>query len=122
MLGLAVTLWTGGFDILYATQDVEIDRRDGLFSVPARLGVRRALWIARAAHLLSVACLVGVGVLSPQLDLIWFVAVGVVACVLLIEHRLVRPDDLSKLNLAFFTLNGVVSLTLGLLGMVDVLW
>jgi 4-hydroxybenzoate polyprenyltransferase len=122
VLGLAVTLWTGGFDVLYATQDVEIDRRDGLFSLPARLGVARALWLARAAHVLSVACLAGLGVLSPQLGLIWFVAVGLVACVLLIEHRLVRPDDLSKLNFAFFTLNGMVSLTLGLLGILDVIW
>jgi 4-hydroxybenzoate polyprenyltransferase len=121
LLSAAVLCWTAGFDILYATADVDSDRSTGVRSVPASLGISRSLLISRACHLASVGLLVAVGVVSPPLASLWFAAVGIVALVLIVEHLLVRPDDLSKLNLAFFTLNGVVSLTLGTLGTLDVL-
>lgn len=122
LMAAAVTCWTAGFDILYATADVESDRATGTFSIPAKLGVARALWVARLTHVICVALLVLLGLQSGPLDMLWFVAVGLIACVFVVEHSLVRPDDLSKLNLAFFTLNGIVSLTLGTLGIVDALW
>ncbi|MBN1488308.1 MAG: 4-hydroxybenzoate octaprenyltransferase [Phycisphaerae bacterium] len=120
VLMAAVTCWIGGFDIIYACQDVEIDRRHGLRSLPARLGVARALWITRGAHLATVAMLAG---LAPLASLGWLYGIGVatVAVLLLIENRLVRADDLSRVNVAFFTVNGVVSLVLGGLAIADIL-
>jgi len=120
VLMAAVTCWIGGFDIIYACQDVEIDRRDGLRSLPARLGVARALWITRGAHVATVVLLAA---LVPLASLGWLYGIGVaaVAVLLLVENRLVRPDDLSRVNVAFFTVNGVVSLVLGGLAIADVL-
>jgi 4-hydroxybenzoate polyprenyltransferase len=120
-IAAAVMLWTAGFDILYATADVDADRSAGLFSLPSRWGVRRALWTARLFHAIAAGMLILAGLLSPQLHLLWFAAVAIVCLILIIEHTLVRPGDLSKLNLAFFTLNGIVSLTLGSLGILDAL-
>lgn len=116
----AVTLWIGGFDIIYACQDVTVDRREGLFSLPSRLGPAAALWVARLAHVGTVVLLVS---LIPMAGLGWVYAVGVflVASLLVVEHALVRADDLSRVNMAFFTVNGAVSLLLGLLAIVDCL-
>jgi 4-hydroxybenzoate polyprenyltransferase len=111
VLMAGVTCWIGGFDIIYACQDVEADRRDGLHSLPARLGVGRALWIARGAHAVTVALLGGLAWLTP-LGWVYLVGVGVVAVLLVVENALVRADDLSRVGLAFFTVNGVVSVLL----------
>ncbi len=119
-LVLAVVTWVGGFDIIYACQDVAFDRAQGLHSLPARLGVAPALWLARVSHALSVAALVAVG-LAARLGSLYFVGVGCGAALLLIENALVRPHDLRRVNLAFFTINGVVGLVLGALGIADVL-
>lgn len=121
LMAAAVLCWTAGFDILYATADVESDRATGVFSVPATIGVGRALWVARLTHVACVALLVTLGLHSVALGTIWFVAVALVACIFAAEHAIVRPDDLSRLNLAFFTLNGIVSVTLGAAGIADVL-
>lgn len=109
-----VTLWVGGFDIIYACQDVEFDRRCGLHSLPVRVGLPAALWIARAAHGGTVVLLV---VLAEVADLrgLYLVGVGIVAGLLLVENSLVRADDLSRVNVAFFNVNGVVSVVLGLI-------
>ncbi len=115
----AVLCWTAGFDILYACQDVESDRETGVFSVPATFGIGRAFWIARGTHAICLALLVTLGIVSPQLDLLWYVAVGIVAIIFCIEHSIVKPNDLSRLNLAFFTLNGIVSVCLGAMGILD---
>lgn len=117
----AVLCWTAGFDILYATQDVDSDRQTGVFSVPAAFGVARSLWIARVTHLACLALLIALGIVSVPLDRLWFIAVGIVAIIFAIEHAIVTPRDLSRINLAFFTLNGIVSLCLGTLGILDVL-
>ena len=109
LLGLAVLLWTAGFDIIYACQDADFDTRSGLHSIPARFGIRRALRLSRALHVSVVILLVAVGVIAR---LGWPYAVGV-ACVALLlvrEHSVVSPDDLSRVDMAFFTLNGLVSL------------
>jgi 4-hydroxybenzoate polyprenyltransferase len=109
ILCAAVTLWVGGFDVLYACQDVDYDRRAGLFSVPKRFGIARALLIARAMHVGVVALLAW---LAASLALPWpaWVGVAVVAALLAYEHSLVRADDLSKLDAAFFAVNGYISL------------
>lgn len=108
LLTAAVTFWVGGFDVLYACQDFEFDREAGLHSVPRYFGVAAALWIARAFHLMMVGLLVALVVAFGMGKL---AIAGVVAAVLLLlyEHSLVKPNDLSKLNAAFFTMNGVIS-------------
>ncbi|MHC4410382.1 MAG: UbiA-like polyprenyltransferase [Planctomycetota bacterium] len=113
LFGVAVMLWTAGFDCIYACQDADHDRRSGLSSIPARWGVAGALTAARLLHLCSVLVLVAAGVISPQLGALYFVAVGLAAAVLIYENAIVSPDDLSRIDVAFFTLNGVVSLVVG---------
>jgi 4-hydroxybenzoate polyprenyltransferase len=104
----AVTLWVGGFDVLYACQDVDFDREVGLHSIPRRFGVRRALVVARLMHAGMVLLLVW---LAASFHLAWpaWAGIVVVAALLAWEHRLVRPNDLSKINAAFFTMNGYIS-------------
>ena len=121
LLAAAVLCWTGGFDIIYATQDYESDRATGTFSLPASIGIGLALWVARLAHVVAIALLVLLGLHSPALDLLWFIAVAIVACVFVVEHTIVKPTDLSRVNLAFFTLNGIVALCLGILGIAEVI-
>jgi len=121
LMAAAVMLWTAGFDIIYACQDYAADCAGGVFSVPARVGIPAALWISRVTHATCVAMLIALGLLSPQLGLLYFIGVAVAAALLITEHALVRPHDLSKVNVAFFTLNGIISLALGTLGILDVL-
>lgn len=120
LLMVAVTFWIAGFDLIYACQDVDFDRAEGLHSVPARLGVRTALWMARGFHAVTVVALVAVGMTAP-LGVLYYFGVVVVALLLIVENAIVSPRDLSRVNLAFFTINGVVGLILGLLGVLDVL-
>lgn len=109
LLGASVLFWVAGFDVIYALQDIEFDRREGLHSIPARFGPVASLWIARLLHALSVAAILAVYPMLP-LHPVYLLGVGAVALLLAYEHTLVRADDLSKVNLAFFTTNGVVSL------------
>ena len=110
ILCAAVTLWVGGFDVLYACQDVDSDRRAGLFSVPKRFGIATALLIARAMHIGVVALLAW---LAASFSLPWpaWAGIAVVAALLAYEHSLVKPDDLSKLDAAFFAMNGYISIS-----------
>jgi 4-hydroxybenzoate polyprenyltransferase len=113
VLGLAVFFWVAGFDIIYACQDVEFDRRARLSSVPARLGVKAALRVAMLCHLATLALLVGLyWAASPHLGVLYLVAVGAIALLLIYEHALVRPEDLSRVNQAFFHVNAVISVGL----------
>lgn len=120
LLMVAVMCWIGGFDIIYACQDVDVDRREGLFSLPSRIGPARALWVARAAHLMVVACLVALGTVA-DLGGIYAVGVALAAALLLVENALVRADDLSRVNLAFFTINGIVSVAFAAAAIGDIL-
>jgi len=120
LLGLAVLLWVSGFDIIYACQDVDFDRSVGLRSVPKTLGVQRALWIAAACHALMIVPLAGLGLVYP-LGPIYFLGVAAVAALLIYEHALVRPDDLTRVNIAFFQVNVVVSMGLLVVTVVDLL-
>jgi 4-hydroxybenzoate polyprenyltransferase len=108
LLTAAVTFWVGGFDVLYACQDFDFDREAGLHSVPRYLGIRGALWIARAFHLIMVGFLVAL-LIAFGLGKLALGGVLVVILLLLYEHSLVKPTDLSRLNAAFFTMNGVIS-------------
>lgn len=108
LLTAAVTFWVGGFDVLYACQDFEFDREAGLHSVPRYFGIAAALWIARAFHLMMVGLLVAL-VIAFGMGKLAIAGVFAVVLLLLYEHSLVKADDLSKLNAAFFTMNGVIS-------------
>lgn len=108
-LATAVATWVGGFDILYALQDVSFDRENGLYSVPSTFGEANALWIARAMHLATVLALAIAGT-GAGAGLLYFAGVSVAAALLLYEHSLVKVDDFSRLNAAFFTMNGVISI------------
>jgi 4-hydroxybenzoate polyprenyltransferase len=108
MLWIAVALWIGGFDVIYATGDIDFDRREGLYSLPSRFGIGPALMVTRVCHLLAVALLVAVGVrlgLGPA----YYLGLALVAALLGYENSIVSADDLSRVNVAFFTLNGVIS-------------
>jgi len=108
LLTAAVTFWVGGFDVIYACQDFDFDRSHGLHSLPRHLGIHTALWLARIFHLAMLGLLVAL-VLVFGLGKLAAVGVIAVAALLVYEHSLVRHDDLSKLNAAFFTMNGVIS-------------
>lgn len=110
VLAAAVMTWSGGFDVLYALQDVAFDRANGLFSLPAALGAPRALLVARVLHVGTVLLLALVGWATGGGPL-YALGVAVVAILLMYEHSLVKPDDLSKLDAAFFTMNGVISIS-----------
>lgn len=121
VLGAAVLLWVAGFDIIYACQDVEFDRQAGLHSVPARLGVARSLHLAAACHLGMVVLLAALPWVYPALGAIYLAGIAAVALLLVYEHRLVRPDDLTRVNMAFFQVNAVVSIGLFVVGSLDLL-
>ncbi len=110
-VSLAVMMWVAGFDVIYACQDVEFDRRVGLRSLPARFGIRRALWIARGFHALAFASLVAAFRLA-ELRGLGGLGLAATLGLLIRQHRLIRPDDLSRVNEAFFTTNAYVSLIL----------
>lgn len=111
LLLFAVTLWIGGFDLIYACQDVEHDRREKLYSWPSRFGIASALWMARANHVVTVLLLAATGIVAGLSWPFW-VALVIVAGLLAYENSLVKPDDLSRINVAFFNLNSYVAITL----------
>jgi 4-hydroxybenzoate polyprenyltransferase len=110
LLGLAVAFWVGGFDVIYACQDIAFDQAHGLKSLPARFGPARALQVSEMAHGASVGLLAAVG---GMLGLVWpfWIAVGCAAWLLIWEHRLVHPDDYSRLDVAFFNINGYLAIS-----------
>lgn len=110
-LALAVTTWVSGFDLIYACQDVDFDRDQGLHSIPARFGVPAALRLSTLLHIGTIVALAVVGV-AAGLGWVYALAVSLAAGLLVWEHRIVRPDDLSRVDLAFFTLNGWVGVAL----------
>lgn len=117
-LVLAVTTWIGGFDILYALSDREFDRQAKLRSIPARFGVVKSLWISGLLHVATAAALVMTGI-SAHLGWAYFAGIAAIASILVWEHSIVKPKDLSRLDLAFFGLNGYVSMAFLLATLVD---
>src|SRR5712691_3840408 len=120
LLTAAVTFWVAGFDVLYACQDYDFDRQSGLYSIPRFMGISKALWIARVLHLVMLALLAALVVVFG-LGKFALAGVIVVALLLLYEHSLVRAHDLSKLNAAFFTMNGVIAVVFFLFIAADLL-
>lgn len=119
LLAGVVFFWVGGFDIIYACQDIDVDRRLELFSVPVRFGIPRALQIAALSHVLAVGCLFGLWA-AAALGPVFLIGVLAVTALLIYEHRLVQPDDLTRVNRAFFQVNAIISLGLFLVGLADV--
>lgn len=120
LLGLAVLFWTAGFDVIYSLQDEEFDRRAGLKSIPARVGAGRALAVSALFHVVMAALLVAVWRLSGG-GRILLAGIAATVAALVYQHAIVTPGDLSRVNAAFFTANGFVSVTLALCGIADVL-
>jgi 4-hydroxybenzoate polyprenyltransferase len=120
VLGAAVGLWIGGFDIIYACQDVEIDRRIGVHSTPARFGVRAALHISTVTHVVTFALFVWFGVLAG-LGWLWWIGLALTAAAFAYQHVIVTPADLAKVNRAFFTANGFVGIVLFLFALLDLM-
>lgn len=118
VLGAAVGLWIGGFDLIYACQDAEVDRVIGVHSVPARYGVRFALWLSAVVHVATFVLFVWFGMLL-QLGWLWWIGLALAAIAFAYEHAVVTPSDLSRVNRAFFTANGFVGIVLFLFALLD---
>jgi 4-hydroxybenzoate polyprenyltransferase len=120
VLALAVLFWLLGFDVLYALQDIDFDRKAGLHSIPQRFGIGRSLWVSRLSHAVTMAALFW---MAPLLSLGWYYIAGVFIslCLIVYEHTLVKEDDLSKLDFAFFNMNGYISVTIFFFTLLDVL-
>lgn len=119
LLFAGVATWIAGFDILYSCPDVEIDRRDGLRSIPQSLGVERAFRVSEALHAATVAAFAAAGAVSPRLGVAWWAGLAVGAALLVVEHRIVRPGDYRRMPTAFFRLNAVFGFTLLAAGAAD---
>ncbi|MEE1758423.1 menaquinone biosynthesis prenyltransferase MqnP [Streptomyces sp. SP18BB07] len=118
VLGLAVGVWIGGFDLIYACQDVDSDRESGVLSVPARFGIPAAIWAARVCHALTTALFVWYAVLTDAGAFLWL-GLAIVAGAFVYEHTIVRPHDLSRLNRAFFSVNGFIGIALFVCALLD---
>lgn len=119
VIGSAVLFWVAGFDILYACQDAEFDKKAKLTSVPARFGVRASLRVAAACHVIMIAMLLLLAFVNPHLGTIYLCGLCAIALLLVYEHSLVKPDDLTRVNKAFFQVNGVISMGLLVLVLVQ---
>lgn len=119
VLGGGVLFWVTGFDVIYACQDAAFDAAEGLFSIPGRFGVRRALQIARLLHLVAIVFFAVLPLVDPQLGWIYFSGVVAIAALLVYEHAIVRPDDLDRVNTAFFQVNSLISIGLLVVTAVD---
>lgn len=117
-LALSVVFWLAGFDVLYALQDLDFDKKSGLRSIPQRFGVRRALFLARIFHILTWILLLVTAVIF-DLGIVFHTGLILVGMLLVYEHRLVKEDDLSRLNMAFFNMNGYISLTVFIFTLLD---
>lgn len=119
VLYLSVSFWTAGFDVIYACQDADYDRKEGLHSIPSRFGIGRALLLARFFHLITAVGLLSLFIMT---ELSWWYLIGLIVSYLILfyEHYIVKPNDLSKLNTAFFTMNGVLSVVVFCFTFIDV--
>ncbi len=120
-LSIGVLFWVAGFDILYACLDANFDRSEGLHSIPAALGVRKAFWVSALFHVVAFLAFLYVGILA-QLNWIYYAGIGVTFLLLLTQRMVVRPDDLSRMDMAFFTLNGAISIVVFISTALALLW
>jgi len=121
IMGAANTLWVAGFDIIYGSQDYEFDKANGLHSIPERFGVKNALLIARSFHIITLFLMVTIGILVPQLGVIYYIGLAVIAALFVVEYRMVSPKNLTNVNIASYNVNQLVSITLLVFGLVDAL-
>ncbi|WP_368505974.1 UbiA-like polyprenyltransferase [Alkalihalophilus sp. As8PL] len=120
LLFAAVALWTAGFDVIYATQDADYDRERGLYSIPSRFGIRRALILAKLFHVISFSAFLSLFLITP-LGWLYLLGVIIAGAIMIYEHSLVSANDLSKVGVAFFTMNGILSLVMFIFTVGDVL-
>jgi len=120
ILGFAVGCWVSGFDLLYSLQDIEFDKTEGLYSIPAEIGVEATLALARKLHLGMLGALFLVYLFSASLGWLFLLALIVVAALLHYEHELLSPKDLTKIDTAFFTINGYISITINIIAALDI--
>lgn len=121
VMGAANTLWVAGFDIIYGAQDYDFDTKNGIHSIPAAFGVKNALLISRVFHFLALGCLFMVGIFSKELGLIYFLGLILISVLFIIQHRLVKPDNLSNVKLASYNVNQVISIVFLIFGVIDCL-
>ncbi|MBQ4164412.1 MAG: UbiA family prenyltransferase [Turicibacter sp.] len=121
LMGAANTLWVAGFDIIYGAQDYDFDVNHGIHSIPARFGVKNALLISRAFHVLAVIFLIMIGLLSPDLGIIYFVGLAINIVLFVIQHKLVSPDNLKNVKVASYSINQVISIVFLITGVLDCL-
>ncbi|MGX8709873.1 MAG: UbiA-like polyprenyltransferase [bacterium] len=119
VMGAANTLWVAGFDIIYGSQDYDFDRQNGLHSIPVAFGVKNALRIAMLFHVVTLICLVVIGLLVPRFGVIYYVGVAVIAALFAAEYRMVSPDNLTHVNIASYSVNQLVSIVLLVFGLLD---
>ncbi len=119
LMGAANTLWVAGFDIIYGSQDYEFDVANGLHSIPAKFGVKNGLRIAMAFHILTLVFLVGIGLLAPQLGILYFIGVALIAGLFVAEYVMVSPSNLTNVNIASYSVNQLVSIVLLVFGLAD---
>lgn len=120
-MGAANTVWVAGFDIIYGSQDYAFDTANGIHSMAAKFGVKNALHIAAALHAFAMVFLVTVGILSPQLGVIYYIGLAIIAVLFIIEHRLVSPENLTNVKVASYSINQVVSIVFLICGVIDAL-
>lgn len=120
LLAGAVLTWTAGFDILYSLQDLDFDTREGLHSIPSRLGAERAILVSRGLHLITLILFLGFGI-THGFGLLYYAGVAAAAALLVWQHSIVSPSDLSRIDAAFFTANGVLAIVLFVCGACDIL-
>lgn len=121
VMGAANTLWVAGFDIIYGAQDYDFDTKNGIYSIPARFGVKNALKISSAFHILAVIFLFIVGVLSPELGIIYYIGLGINIVLFIIQHKMISENNLKNVKLASYSINQVISIVFLLSGLIDCL-
>ena len=119
VMGAANTLWVAGFDIIYGCQDYDFDTAHGLHSIPVKFGVKNALRIAMSFHIITLLCLVLIGLLVPQFGVIYYIGVAVIAGLFVVEYRMVSPTNLTHVNIASYSVNQLVSIVLLVFGLLD---
>lgn len=121
VMGVANTLWVAGFDIIYGAQDYDFDTKNGIHSIPAKFGVKNALKISSAFHILAVMFLFVVGVLSPELGIIYYIGLGINIVLFIIQHKMISADNLKNVKIASYSINQVISIVFLLSGLIDCL-
>lgn len=121
VMGAANTLWVAGFDIIYGAQDYDFDTSNGIHSIPARFGVKNALLISRGFHVIALICLFLVGLLAPELGIIYYIGLCIIAVLFVVQHKLVSPDNLKNVKVASYNVNQVISIVFLLTGVIDCL-